>query len=80
MPYGLRRGGISLRLRAEDPQVVADQCGTSLQMLDRHYAFPIDDLRRQGPRPADTEWREARVAALARDHSRESAELVLTGV
>ena len=60
--------------------MVADQCGTSLQMLDRHYAFAIDDLRRQGPRPADTEWREARVAALARDGARESAELVLAGV
>jgi hypothetical protein len=80
MPYGLRRGGISLRLRAEYPQVVADQCGTSLQMLDRHYAFAIDDLRRQGPRPADTEWREARVAALARDRAQQPAGLALAGV
>ena len=79
-PYALRRGGISLRLRAEDAQVVAAQCGTSLQMLDRHYAFAIDDLRRQGPRPADTEWREARVAALARDRARQSAGLVTAGV
>ena len=27
-PYSLRRGGISLRLRAEDPQTVASECGT----------------------------------------------------
>jgi hypothetical protein len=59
-PYALRRGGISLRLRAEDAQTVASECGTSLQMLDRHYAFSIDDLRRFGPRPVDLEWREAR--------------------
>jgi integrase len=79
-PYSLRRGGISLRLRAEDSQVVAAQCGTSLQMLDRHYAFAIDDLRRQGPRPADTEWREARAAAVARSRARQSAELALAGL
>jgi hypothetical protein len=59
-PYALRRGGISLRLRAEDAQTVAQECGTSLQMLDRHYAFAIDDLRRFGPRPFDVELREAR--------------------
>ena len=62
-PYSLRRGGISLRLRAEDAQVVAKEAGTSLQMLDRSYAFAIDDLRLHGPRPADTEWREARAQA-----------------
>lgn len=61
-PYALRRGGISLRLRAEDAQTVAKECGTSLQMLDAHYAFAIDDLRRFGPRPVDIEWREARAA------------------
>ncbi|HEY5343387.1 MAG TPA: hypothetical protein VIJ66_06975 [Solirubrobacteraceae bacterium] len=61
-PYALRRGGISLRLRAEDAQTVAKECGTSLQMLDAHYAFAIDDLRRFGPRPVDVEWREARAA------------------
>jgi hypothetical protein len=61
-PYAIRRGGISVRLRAEDPQTVADECGTSLQMLDAHYAFAIDDLRRFGPRPFDVEWREARAA------------------
>lgn len=59
-PYALRRGGISLRLRAEDAQTVAKECGTSLQMLDAHYAFAIDDLRRFGPRPAEVEWRAAR--------------------
>ena len=59
-PYSLRRGGISLRLRAEDPQTVASECGTSLRMLTDHYAYAIEDLRRNGPRPADTEWRAAR--------------------
>jgi hypothetical protein len=61
-PYALRRGGISLRLRAEDPQTVASECGTSLRMLSDHYAYAIEDLRRQGPRPADVEWRAARAA------------------
>jgi hypothetical protein len=61
-PYALRRGAISVRLRAEDAQTVASECGTSLQMLDAHYAFAIDDLRRFGPRPVDTEWREARAS------------------
>jgi hypothetical protein len=61
-PYAIRRGGISVRLRAEDPQTVADECGTSLQMLDAHYAFAIDDLRRFGPRRFDIEWRAAREA------------------
>lgn len=59
-PYSLRRGGISLRLRAEDPQTVASECGTSLRTLSTHYAYAIEDLRRNGPRPADTEWRTAR--------------------
>jgi hypothetical protein len=64
-PYSLRRGGISLRLRAEDPQTVASECGTSLKMLSNHYAYAIQDLRRNGPRPADVEWREARAAQAA---------------
>jgi hypothetical protein len=34
-----------LRLRAEDPQTVASECGTSLQMLSTHYAYAIEDLR-----------------------------------
>ncbi len=69
-PYAIRRGGISVRLRAEDPQTVAAECGTSLQMLDAHYAFAIDDLRRFGPRPFDVEWRAARAAR--RDDSGEA--------
>jgi hypothetical protein len=60
IPYALRRGGISLRLRAEDPQTVASECGTSLKMLSDHYAYVIADLRHHGPRPAGVEWREAR--------------------
>lgn len=60
-PYALRRGGISLRLRAEDPQTVASECGTSLLMLSTYYAYAIEDLRRVGPRSADVEWRAARV-------------------
>jgi hypothetical protein len=63
-PYALRRGGISLRVRTEDPQTVARECGTSLQMLNIHYAFALEDLRHQPPRPADVEWRAARVALL----------------
>jgi hypothetical protein len=59
-PYALRRGGISLRLRSEDPQTVASECGTSLKMLSDHYSFPIEDLRQHEPRPADVEWRAAR--------------------
>ncbi len=59
-PYSLRRGGISLRLRTEDPQIVASECGTSLKMLSDHYSFPIEDLRHHQPRPADVEWRAAR--------------------
>jgi integrase len=59
-PYSLRRGGISPRLRAEDPQTVASECGTSLRTLGKHYAYAIEDLRRNGPRPVDIEWRAAR--------------------
>lgn len=61
-PYALRRGGISLRLRTEDPQTVASECGTSLKMLSDHYSFAIEDLRDHQPRPADVEWRAARTA------------------
>ena len=63
-PYALRRGGISLRLRTEDPQIVASECGTSLKMLSDHYSFPIEDLREREPRPPDIEWRAARAARL----------------
>jgi hypothetical protein len=73
-PYSLRRGGISLRLRAEDPQTVASECGTSLKMLSDHYAFAIEDLRRHGPRPVDVEWRAARTAQ-ANHRSREQGLL-----
>jgi hypothetical protein len=59
-PYALRRGGISLRVRAEDPQTVASERGTSLKMLSEHYAYAIADLRRNGSRAADVEWRAAR--------------------
>jgi hypothetical protein len=61
-PYALRSGGDSLRLRIEDPQTVASECGTSLKMLSDHYSFPIEDLRQQEPRPVDVEWRAARAA------------------
>jgi integrase len=63
-PYALRRGGISLRLRTEDPQTVASECGTSLKMLSDHYSFPIEDLREHEPRPAGIEWREVRAALI----------------
>jgi integrase len=66
-PYALRRGGISLRLRTEDPQIVASECGTSLKMLSDHYSFPIEDLREHEPRPPDVEWRAARTAQMNRD-------------
>lgn len=61
-PYALRRGGISLRLRTEDAQIVAEECGTCLQMLDKHYAFALKDLDRLKRRPMDEEWRLARAA------------------
>lgn len=71
-PYSLRRGGISLRLRAEDPQTVASECGASLRTLSNHYAYAIEDLRRNGPRPVDIEWRAARAehAKHSRAHPR----------
>ncbi len=59
-PYALRRGGMATRLHSEDPQVVAEECGTSLQMLDRYYSFAMDEFRRQARRPVDVVWREAR--------------------
>jgi hypothetical protein len=73
-PYALRRGGISLRLRTEDPQTVARECGTSLQMLNTHYTFALEDLRRQPPRPADIEWRAR--AALLEQRANEQAPSV----
>jgi hypothetical protein len=59
-PYALRRGGISARLRSVDAQTVKSQCGTSLRMLDKHYSFDIDDLRRYGPVPLNDVWSDAR--------------------
>ena len=64
-PYSLRRGGISARLRAENAQSVADQCGTSLEMLSQHYSYEIDDLEHVGPQPLDQQWRKARAVVLA---------------
>jgi hypothetical protein len=58
--YSLRRGGITARLRSEDPQTIAAECGTSFQMLDRHYSFALAEYRRQPARPLDAVWREAR--------------------
>jgi integrase len=72
-PYALRRGGISLRLRAgEDPQQVAEECGTSTAMLERHYNFVLEDLRDHGPRPVEEEVRAARVLVF-RGHPRPAA-------
>jgi hypothetical protein len=59
-PYAMRRGGISARLRAVDAQTVKSECGTSLRMLDKHYSFDIDELRRYGPVPLNEVWSDAR--------------------
>ncbi|HSZ13252.1 MAG TPA: hypothetical protein VK790_04375 [Solirubrobacteraceae bacterium] len=59
-PYALRRGGISMRLRCEDAQSVAHQCGTSLEMLSQHYSYEIDDYGDQRPGSVDDQWRAAR--------------------
>jgi hypothetical protein len=64
-PYSLRRGGISARLRAENAQSVAEQCGTSLEMLSQHYSYDIEDLEQTGPQPLDQQLRAARAATLA---------------
>jgi integrase len=64
--YSLRRGMISLRIRAgEDRQAIAKQCGTSVAMLERSYSFAIEDLEDEGPRPAEDERLRARQIALA---------------
>jgi hypothetical protein len=49
-----------VRLRAEDAQIVAEECGKSLEMLDRHYALAMHDLRRLRPRPFNEVWSAAR--------------------
>jgi integrase len=62
-PYSLRRGAISLRIRAgEDRQIVAQECGTSVAVIERHYSFALEELRREGPRDACLEREEARRA------------------
>jgi integrase len=68
-PYSLRRGMISLRIRAgEDRQAIAKQCGTSVDMLERNYSFAIEDLEDEGPKPAAEERFRARQLALADVH------------
>jgi integrase len=63
-PYSLRRGMISLRIRAgEDRQAIAKQCGTSVEMLERNYSFAIEDLEDEGPKPAAEERTLARALA-----------------
>jgi hypothetical protein len=57
--YSLRRGHMSVRLRAgEDSAVIARTCGTSVQMLHRHYA---DDIAEAGSdvRSLEEQLREA---------------------
>jgi integrase len=71
-PYSLRRGGISARLRGENAQSVAAQCGTSLEMLSQHYSYEIDDLDHGGPQPLDQQWRRARATVLAAHRRQES--------
>lgn len=69
-PYSLRRGMISLRIRAgEDRQAIAKQCGTSVDMLERNYSFAIEDLEDEGPKPAAEERLRARQLALAERRS-----------
>jgi integrase len=63
-PYSLRRGMISLRIRAgEDRQAIAKQCGTSVEMLERSYSFAIEDLEDEGTKPAEQERLRAREIA-----------------
>ena len=74
-PYSLRRGMISLRIRAgEDRQAIAKQCGTSVEMLDRNYSFAIEDLEDEGPQPAADERTRARQVALADARPQQRAE------
>jgi hypothetical protein len=65
-PYSLRRGMISLRIRAgEDRQAIARQCGTSVEMLERSYSFAIEDLEDEGPKSVEEERLHARRVAVA---------------
>lgn len=47
-------------MRSEDAQMVVGECGTSLDMLNRHYSFALAEYRRKGPQPFDEIWRDAR--------------------
>ena len=68
-PYSLRRGLISLRIRAgEDRQAIAKQCGTSVDMLERNYSFAIEDLEDEGPKAAVEERLRARELAVVERH------------
>jgi hypothetical protein len=72
-PYSLRRGMISLRIRAgEDRQAIAKQRGTSVEMLERSYSFAIEDLEDEGPRSAEEERLLARQVAAEDRRSRET--------
>ncbi len=63
-PYSLRRGIISFRIRAgEDRQVIAEECGTSVQMLEDSYSFVLKELADEGPRPVLEERARARELA-----------------
>ena len=74
-PYSLRRGGISARLRGENAQSVADQCGTSLEMLSRHYSYEIDEFSNGEPESLDNQWRRARSSVA--EHGCLEADLAL---
>jgi hypothetical protein len=65
-PYSLRRGGISARLRGENAQSVAAQCGTSLEMLSQHYSYEIDNFGHVGAQLLDRQWRKARATVIAK--------------
>jgi hypothetical protein len=70
-PYSLRRGMISLRIRAgDDRQMIAKHCGTSFEMLERSYSFGIEDLEDEGPKPVEEERLRARKIALTADTRR----------
>jgi hypothetical protein len=52
-------------VRVENAQSVADQCGTSLEMLSQHYSYEIDDFSRGRPESLDSQWRRARSRSAA---------------
>ena len=62
--YSLRRGMISLRIRAgDDRRAIAKQCGTSVQILERKYAFRDRRPRRRGTEASREERVHARQLA-----------------